>query len=208
MTIENVSYKFLAQHRLFSSELWYVLHNPFVRRILVLTTPVHSLLLSLAVILTNTLIVSRAQAPVVGAPIHKLTSSTAATIDLPVLFAPEINGAFRNYILSWSWNRTGGFLVERNVVTFLLETSHGRGNGDWIEDDLEIKASERRLVLGLYTAQRQRRALRMTDGFGFGALLSHEVMKICVVYWRDDTLVRHCVPSRLMADSDRDGKNF
>ena len=157
-----------------------------------------------ASIFINTVITSRAQAPVVGAPIHELTSSAAATIDLPFLFATEINGAFRSNILSWSWSRTGGRVVEESVITFLLESSHGRGNGNWVEDDLEHKASERRLVMGLYTAQRQRRALRMTDGFVFGALLSHAVMDIYVAYWRDDTLVRHCVPSRLSTDSDHD----
>ena len=134
---------------------------------------------------------TRMHAPVAGAPSYELTAGAVTTVDLPNIFAQHINCVFRNYILSWSWWRDNPPYVEESVITFVFEAVQARGDEGNDEGEKELKITERRLVTELYTAQRQRRALHMKDGFVFGALLDVRVMHMYVSYWRDGTLVCH-----------------
>ncbi|KAL5518431.1 hypothetical protein ACEPAH_113 [Sanghuangporus vaninii] len=122
-------------------------------------------------------LVFRPQAPLLVPP-DQLISDTVTTMDLPRPWAFYIQGLKNRYIFSWSWYRSIVESLKPNVITFVFSTEQN-----------DVQVVKRQLLMALYGAQKQRRALGMTDGFVFGSILNDGEMSIYVSYWRNGTLI-------------------
>ncbi|OCB90781.1 hypothetical protein A7U60_g1966 [Sanghuangporus baumii] len=125
--------------------------------------------------------VVRPQAPFLVPP-DQLISDAVTTMDLPRPWAFYIQGLKSRYLFSWSWYRSIVDSLKPNVITFVFSAEQNY-----------VKVVKRKLIMALYGAQKQRRALRMTDGFVFGSILNNGEMSIYVSYWRNDTLIVEAV---------------